>query len=219
MESPTSTKFATIGGKDAVTKELLEIDAKLKHMMRNPIARISPSAAYLDDLTVHGAGKYYVEDASEVDADKRPLVIDKKELMFLLQSPTVIRNSDGSPRGVYKTADGRYIDEGIVFSNFDKHHAKLANYFIQEGMFDMKPGDSLARKLFQLKVTADAEILAYNRAKGEGSWLKQMGQGLGLPGVQSLMPNGTGFGQGRNMMRYGSPEYLKQHPLPTVPGQ
>jgi hypothetical protein len=219
LESPTSPRFATIGGKDEVTKELLDIDARLKKMMRNPISRISPSAAYLDDLTIDGAGKYYVEDASKVDADKRPFVIDKKEIMFLLQSPTVIRNSDGTPRAVYKTNDGRYIDEGIVFSNFDKHHKKLSDYFIQEGMLDMKPGDSLARKLFQLKVSADAEILAYNRAKGDSSWLKQMGQGLGLPGVQSLMPNGTGFGQSRNMMRYGSPEYLKQHPIPDVPGQ
>ena len=213
-------RYATIGEKDAVTQELLDIDRQLKDLMKNPFSRISPSAAYLDDLTIHGAARgYYVEDASSIPEGQRPLVIDKKELMFLLQSPSVVRNSDGSPRAVYKTGDGRYIDEGIVFSNFDKHHEKLSKFFIQEGMLDMKPGDSLARKLFSLKVAADAEILAYNRARGESSWLKQMGQGLGLPGVQSLMPNGTGFGQGRNMMRYGSPEYLSQHPIPDVPNR
>lgn len=211
--------YATIGENEATTKELIDIDKQLQKMMTNPFSRISPSAAYLDDLTINGAGRYYVEDASELPEQQRKLVIDKKELMFLLQSPTVVRNSDGSPRAVYRTNSGAYLDEGVVFKNFDKHHEKLSNYFIQEGLLDMKPGDSLARKLFSLKVAADAEILAYNRARGEGSWLKQMGRGFGLPGVQSLTPDGIGFGQGRNMMRYGSPEYLKQHPIPDVPGQ
>jgi len=213
----TKPNFPTIGSTEATTKELLDIDRQIKDLMRNPFSRISPSAAYLDDLTIGGAGRYYVEDASKLPDAQRPLVIDKKEIMFLLQSPTVVRNSDGSPRAVYRTQDGRYLDEGVVFSNFDKHHEKLSKYFIQEGMLDMKPGDSLARKLFSLKVSADAEILAYNRAKGEGSWLKQMGGSLGMPGFQSLTPGGTGYGQTRNMMRYGSPEYLKQHPIPDVP--
>lgn len=211
--------YATIGANEATTKELIDIDRQLQKLMTNPFSRISPSAAYLDDLTIHGAGRYYVEDASKLPEEQRKLVIDRKELMFLLQSPTVVRNSDGSPRAVYRTSNGAYLDEGVVFKNFDKHHEKLANYFIQEGLLDMKPGDSLARKLFSLKVEADREILAYNRAKGDNSWLKQMGGSLGLPGLQSLTPGGTGFGQGRNMMRYGSPEYLKQHPIPDVPEQ
>ncbi len=213
----TKPNFPTIGSTEATTKELLDIDRQIKDLMRNPFSRISPSAAYLDDLTVGGAGRYYVEDASKVPDAQRPLVIDKKEIMFLLQSPTVIRNSDGTPRAVYKTQDGRYLDEGVVFSNFDKHHDKLSKYFIQEGMLDMKPGDSLARKLFSLKVSADAEILAYNRARGDKSWLKQMGGSMGIPGLQSLNPSGPGFGQPRNMMRYGSPEYISQHPIPDVP--
>lgn len=213
----TKPNFPTIGSTEATTKELLDIDRQIKDLMKNPFSRISPSAAYLDDLTVGGAGRYYVEDASKLPEAQRQLVIDKKEIMFLLQSPTVVRNSDGSPRAVYKTQDGRYLDEGVVFSNFDKHHEKLSKYFIQEGMLDMKPGDSLARKLFSLKVSADAEILAYNRARGDSSWLKQMGGSAGLPGIQSLNPNGLGYGQTRNMMRYGSPEYIKQHPIPDVP--
>ena len=133
--------------------------------------------------------------------------------MFLLQNPTIVRNSDGSPSAVYKTNDGRYLPEETIFRDFDKHHEKLSNYFIQEGMFDMKPGDSLARKLFQLKVSADKEILEYNKAKGEKSWLKQQGGMLGLPGINMIAGNGAT----RGSMRGGTTEYLKQHPIPQVP--
>ena len=204
----------TIGSQDAVTQRLIAIDKKLKELRDNPFARISPSAAILDNLTIWGAGKYYIEDASKIpDPAQRALFIDKKELMFLLESPIVVRNSDGSPSAVYKTDDGRYLPEETIFRDFDKHHEKLSNYFIQEGMFDMKPGDSLARKLFQLKVSADKEILEYNKAKGEKSWLKQQGGTLGLPGPNIIFGNGAT----RGSMRNGTTEYLKQHPIPEVP--
>jgi len=203
----------TIGSQDAVTQRLIAIDKKLKEITNSPFARISPSAAILDHLTIDGAGKYYIEDASKIpDPTKRGLFIDKKELMFLLQNPIVVGGPNG-PEAVYKTSDGKYLSEGVVFRDFDKHHEKLSNYFIQEGMFDMKPGDSLARKLFQLKVSADKEILQYNRAKGEKSWLKQQGNMLGLPGPNWLIGNGAT----RGTMRGGTTEYLKQHPIPDVP--
>lgn len=204
----------TIASGDAITKRLIEIDNKITRLKNNPFSRISPSAALLDDLTIGGAGSYYIEDASKIeDVSKRALFIDKKELMFLLQNPTVVRNSDGSPSAVYKTESGAFLPEERVFRDFDKYHEKLANYFIQEGMFDMKPGDSLARKLFQLKVSADSEILAYNNAKGAKSWLKQQGGMGGLPGLNTTIGNGAG----RSSMRTGSNEYLKQHPIPEVP--
>jgi len=203
----------TIGSQDAVTQRLIAIDKKLKELKDNPFARISPSAAMLDHLTIWGAGKYYIEDASKIpDPAQRALFIDKKELMFLLKNPTVVGGPNG-PEAVYKTSDGRYLPEEHVFRDFDKYHEKLSNYFIQEGMFDMKPGDSLARKLFQLKVSADKEILEYNKAKGEKSWLKQQGGTLGLPGPNWLIGNGAT----RGSMRNGTTEYLKQHPIPEVP--
>lgn len=220
-----------------------EINEKIRFLMERPFARISPSAAMLDQFAFYGddpSRAYIMPSVSSVPPESRGNHVTPNEIRFLLQgamangtfisgemgnNPTLSvlaeKALSGDLSDVYYDVPGRgKVPAEEVFRQFDTENAGLERRVIKNGDLNMKPGDSLARTLFNLHLLANKEIQLYRsamRSSGRKDWFDSSNFTSSLPGV-NMVANAFSDRPGLPLeeMRSGSPAYLKAHPIPKI---
>lgn len=220
-----------------------EINKKINFLMQRPFSRISPSAAILDQFAFYGDSEnrqYIMSSVGSVPPEQRGNHVTPNEIRFLLQgamangtfvsgemgnNPTssimAEKALSGDVSDIYYEVPGMgKVPAEEVFRQFDKENASLERRVIKNGDLNMKPGDSLARTLFNLHLLANKEIELYRssmRSSGRKDWFDSSNFTSSLPGVNRVA---SAFSDAPGLpleeMRSGSPAYLKAHPIPKI---
>ena len=135
-----------------------QLEQRLEKLKNDPVARVSPSAALLNNefMTVPGL---IVAGVNDVKEQHRDFVVTANEIRYLLGSYVKLPGKFPNTDYAYQDANNNFIDGITVAEQFDKAHPKLVNLFIKEGRLGMKPGDSLGAKLVALHAAGNAEIM------------------------------------------------------------
>ena len=180
------------GGMKDITERLTRLNQKIDSIMKNPYAKISPSAALLVEDFVNTPG-LVVNSLSQIpNEENRKYVLKQSEVVHLLKTFT---NVTPLPNGNFSvlypmptkdnqfvskligqtsryyatetpdnTMASQYVDGEKMFAAFDRAHLDVQKLFIRDGKLGMKPGDSLARTLVNLTIRSNMEIAKAGQA-------------------------------------------------------
>ncbi len=168
-----------VSGNQYSAERLSKLNREIEELTNSPLAKVSPSAALMVKDFVEAPG-LVVNSLSDVQPENQKYVLKQSEVIQLLNTFTnVTPKADGTysvmyPIGgqsessetlsrVYSDAaeaatSSQYVDGERMFAAFDRAHPEIVSLFIRQGKLGMKPGDSLARTLVNLRIKSNLEI-------------------------------------------------------------